>query len=234
MAEFFASLTGFDYFILLIVGISALIGLKRGFVTEVLALLAWAGAIGVTVFGYGVTLDLVEDRVRPEWVAEVLTAFMLFFVSLVALKMLAKFIGNLVKQSPFGALDVSLGAVLGLLRGILVIAAAYLFFNIWVPQSSQPQWIKGARFQGLAAYSAEMLAVLGADLFERVKEDEDAQKLLDKARANMPADIDLELTEEQIGYARELRDKLKDELEERFSDEKEEEDDPPRDDDQGR
>lgn len=215
MNEFLATLTGFDYLVIVILAVSVLIGFSRGFVTEILALGAWAGAIAITIFGFVPATDLAREFITPKPVADIITGLVLFFGSLIILKLGARAIGDMARQSSIGALDRSMGAVFGLARGIIVLAGFYLLFSSILPLKRQPDWIIDARFQPAVYYGSEMLATISKDLLARVEAEEETQEILDQMRARMPTPTDFSNSDSEEGaYAQELRDKLQEKVQE--------------------
>ena len=71
-----------------------------------------------------------------------------------------------------GALDRTVGLLIGLLRGLVVLGALYLMFNAATPEDLRPKWITGARTWPLAAEMGrflEAMAPRGLDFAERLK-----------------------------------------------------------------
>ncbi|MCH8861617.1 MAG: CvpA family protein [Proteobacteria bacterium] len=181
-----SDVTAFDAAILLFVSISALIGFRRGFVTEILTLAAWGGAVAITLYGLIPFSTVIRDFVRPDFIADIIALVILFFASLVALKLVASWIGDNVRSSYVGALDRAVGTLFGLLRGALLVSFAYLIFSYWFPVKNQPDWVTNARVRPLIAYGVEMLAIIGPDLLERARQDNEDREILEDMKANMP------------------------------------------------
>lgn len=188
------SITAFDVAVLAVIGLSLVFAFVHGFVSELLGLLAWGGAIFLTIFGYAWGADFTRQYVSPDFVADLVTLVALFIASLMVLKLLATFIGDRVRQSNVGFLDRSLGALFGVLRGILVVSAVYLaFLSIWSffgGEKTMPPWIKEARTRPLVGYGAEMLGQLSTKMIDRIKENEEVTSILDDMRENAPPEGD--------------------------------------------
>lgn len=181
-----SDVTAFDAAILFFVSISALIGFRRGFVTEILTLAAWGGAVAVTLYGLIPFSTVIRDFVHPDFIADIIALVLLFFASLVALKLVASWIGDNVRSSYVGALDRAVGTLFGLLRGALLVSFAYLIFSYWFPVKNQPDWVTKAKVRPLIAYGVEMLAIIGPDLLERARHDDEDREILEDMKANMP------------------------------------------------
>ena len=73
-----SDVTAFDATILFFVSISALIGFRRGFVTEILTLAAWGGAVAVTLYGLLAFSPLMRCFVHPDVLAAIIALVILF------------------------------------------------------------------------------------------------------------------------------------------------------------
>lgn len=184
--ESMSDVTAFDAAILFMVSVSALIGFRRGFVTEILTLAAWGGAVAATLYGLVPFSDLIRDFVRPDFIADIIALVLLFFTSLVLLKLAGSWVGDNVRSSYVGALDRAMGTLFGLLRGALLVSFAYLIFSYWFPVKHQPGWITDAKVRPLIAYGVEMLAIIGPDLLERARQDNETSEILEDMKASMP------------------------------------------------
>ncbi|MEJ0019162.1 MAG: CvpA family protein [Acetobacteraceae bacterium] len=119
-------MTWVDLVVLAVLALSALLAFFRGLVREVLGLAAWVGAIFAGVWAL--------PKVRPQfqewlgtspWVDPV--AFgAVFIVSLIVLILISRWISALVRASPIGGLDRTLGLVFGLARGAALVIIAYI------------------------------------------------------------------------------------------------------------
>ena len=158
-------LTAFDIFFFGCLGIFALLGLVRGFVTEILGLMAWVGGI--------VAVNLFFDRGREaalgltdsETGAAILSVLALFFGAFIVGKLLARAIGGRVRNSIVGPIDrvlgLGFGAVKGLLLATLVWMLATLIFDM-VP-GARPDWLAAARSGPLIGTVAHEVRTFVAD-----------------------------------------------------------------------
>lgn len=119
-------MTPFDYAVLGIVGASALIGVLRGVVSEILALAAWvAGFVAARAWaepvGNSFSSWLGEPALRQAagFVAVVAGVLVLFAVGRRVLSLLLKAVG-------LGPADRALGAAFGVMRGALIVLAMVL------------------------------------------------------------------------------------------------------------
>ena len=113
-------MTGVDYAVIGIVGISLLFGLWRGVVGEIIALLAWIAAIFAAVefgapVGRAVFAGLSDPALRT------LAGCVAIFVGvLVTMSLLSMVVRSMVKALGLSMSDRILGMIFGLVRGVLV------------------------------------------------------------------------------------------------------------------
>lgn len=135
-----------DLGVLGIVAISALLGLSRGFVREMLGLGAWLLALyGAWRWGPAL-LPMATNLTGNPDLASVAAYGVTFIVLVIVLSLLANLVGRAVRVSALGGLDRTLGLVFGLARGALVVVAGYILLGALMPHTDAwPPQIKQAR-----------------------------------------------------------------------------------------
>ena len=107
-------LAGFDWIVVLIVGITAAFGLMRGFIAEVASLAAWAaGFIAVRLF-YTPARAIFETASGSELIAAVAAVMGPFLIAVLLVKLFGSFLSNSAKGSVIGPVDRLLGLGFGL------------------------------------------------------------------------------------------------------------------------
>jgi membrane protein required for colicin V production len=166
-------MTQFDFLVLGLLLISAAVGCARGAVREVFALLALVAAAGLAVFGLPVFGPMVRDVVKPDWLGTVAALVVVFVAAFVALRLIGAAIARHVQNTQMlGILDRSLGLLIGLGRGLIVLGALFLMFNAATPQDLRPKWITEARTWPLATSMGGLILKLvpqGLDIAGRLK-----------------------------------------------------------------
>jgi membrane protein required for colicin V production len=146
---------GFDIVVLVVVGLSALFALSRGFVTELLSLLGWVGAfIGLRLFFAPVSLWM-RGFIESKPMADIATLLLLFFGLLLFFRFVAGFLGDKVKQTSIGIVDRVLGAAFGALRGLLIVSLAYAALMLLLDREQMPDWVRGSKTEPLIAFGAD-------------------------------------------------------------------------------
>ena len=149
----------FDLSVLAIILISGLLAFARGFVREILSVVAWVGAAVATVYLFRFAQPVARTYIEVELIADIAAGMVVFVVVLIALSLMSHAISRRIRESSLGPLDRSLGLVFGLVRGAAVVALGYLVFTVMFPQAdSRPEWITQARSEPWIEKGAEVLA----------------------------------------------------------------------------
>lgn len=165
-------LTQFDLLVLTLLLISGAVGFARGAVREVAALVALVAAAFLAIFGLPLSAPIVREVVRPDWLGTVAALILVFGITYLALRLIGAGLAKRVQRTDvLGALDRSVGLLIGLARGLLVLGALFLMFNAATPQDLRPRWITEAKTWPLASEMGDVLKSLaprGLDLAERL------------------------------------------------------------------
>lgn len=162
-----------DVIVLGLLAVSAAVGFARGAVREIFALIALVVAAGLAVFGLPVFGPIVRGVVNPAWLGTAVSLVLVFVVAFVALRLIGAGIARQVQNTQMvGFLDRSLGLLIGLGRGLIVLGALYLMFNAATPLDLRPKWITEARTWPVASNMGRLLQQLaphGLDIAGRMK-----------------------------------------------------------------
>ncbi len=155
-----------DLAILIIILLSALISLIRGFVKESISLLTWIVA-GVLAFRYFTPMaNLLEPYVSAPTIRAI-AAFALLFVSTLIVGAIVNFImSQLVSKTGLSGTDKALGVVFGAARGVLIVTMVVLLASL-TPMPEASWWQESATvgmFQQLAEW---VKAIIPADAVEK-------------------------------------------------------------------
>ena len=142
-------ITLLDIVLLVVMLVSALLAMVRGFMREVLSIAAWAAA-AATLYSYAKLLPLAKQYFNNDIVAAVAVVGGVFLGTLLVVSIVTIKISDMILDSRVGALDRTLGFLFGLARGLVIVVVAFLFFAWLVPDRSQPEWVKNAKSRGAA------------------------------------------------------------------------------------
>src|SRR5215208_7865547 len=154
-------ITFLDLILLVVMLVSAMLAMIRGFMREVLSIGAWAIAAIATVYSYARLLPLAKQYFNNDIVAAAAVIGGVFLGTLLIVSVLTVRISDMILDSRVGALDRTLGFLFGLGRGLVIVVVAFLFFAWLVPDRSQPEWVKNAKsrvvLQGTGQWLMSML-----------------------------------------------------------------------------
>ena len=122
----FAGFTAFDWIVLIVIGLSSLLGMWRGLVSEVLALLAWIAAFFAARLWGGMLADIMSVWLRDPAMRQAV-GFGAVFVAIMLLFAALRFVvSRLVHAVGLGLLDRFLGTLFGIVRSLLIVSMAVL------------------------------------------------------------------------------------------------------------
>ena len=168
-------MTGFDIMVLLIVGVGAVAGFMRGFVQEVLSLLAWVAAVAAIRYMHTDLTAGMMDFVGSPIAASILAFALLMLIPYAIIKLLAGVLGRGTRNSVLGPIDRVLGFAFGAVKGVVIVVIGFSvlvlgYDAVWGAQG-RPLWIADARtYQFIDAGSRAMVQIV----------DERRQRLLDE------------------------------------------------------
>lgn len=161
-------MTAIDILVLLLVGGGTIAGFSRGFVQEVLTLLAWVLAIiAVRLFHAPATAYLTEP-VGTAAGASVAAFALLFGVVFALGKWISRSLGDKSRRSFIGWLDRMLGAGFGVLKGLIIASVGFLLINLvydlaYGGKAARPAFMTDSRtYPALNATSAAMSKLIDA------------------------------------------------------------------------
>jgi membrane protein required for colicin V production len=154
-------MTWVDAIVLLILAISGVLALMRGFVREALGLAAWGGAIWAAVAFFPAAQPHARHFIANPEVADPVAFGAVFVVALIVLSIFAGLVARGVRVSALGGLDRTLGLLFGVLRGAVLVAATYMIGALLFAVGQWPDAVLQARslpfaYQGALWIAAEL------------------------------------------------------------------------------
>lgn len=157
-------MTALDVLVLLLVGLNAYRGFRRGFTYEVITLAGWiAGILAVRAFHAPAAEALTPLSGGSPSGAAAFAFLLLFFVPLIAIRLLANRMGALTRRSVVGPFDRVLGAGFGALKGLLAASLIYLGTTLvadalYGGEANRPEWIANARSTPLLSATSRAMS----------------------------------------------------------------------------
>lgn len=155
-------MTTLDMIVILLLGGGAVLGGLRGFVSEVLSLFAWAGAIFALKLLHTPVTNLLTPLVGSHGAAAVAAFVAVFGFTFFAGRILADTLGRRTRSSILGPIDRLLGVGFGALKGLLVATVGYLALNlvydVWEGKGAvRPEWLRTSRTYPLLSASGRAI-----------------------------------------------------------------------------
>ena len=156
--------TALDIIVILLVGGGMVFGWLRGFVAEVLSLLAWVLAILALRLLHAPLSHALERPIGTASGAAVLAFILIFGLVFFGGKLVSRRIGRRVRDSFISPLDRVLGAGFGALKGLIGATILFMVLNIVYSFSfmggagGRPEWMTKAATSGLLKSTSGTMA----------------------------------------------------------------------------
>lgn len=132
-------MTGFDWGVVLVIGVSALLGWLRGAIREVFALLALLGALFAARWLAGDVASWLPDSIPGSGIRTLVAGFAVWIAAWIALTLLGLWLRQLTHGFGFGSADRFFGTLFGLTRGLAIVLIVVLVAS-HTPLSRQHFW----------------------------------------------------------------------------------------------
>jgi len=161
-------MTAFDIAVIVVITLSALIGVWRGVIREVFALAAWIAAL-VSMFLFGDKLGKMLPFAQDTLWLRTLAGYTLVFIGVFIVLSIAGFLfSKVVNAIGLSFLDRALGMMFGVLRGaLIVVLLVFVAGATTLPQMSW--WRDSVTAKPLATIAAILRSKLPDDLAKRIK-----------------------------------------------------------------
>ncbi|MCL2440064.1 MAG: CvpA family protein [Alphaproteobacteria bacterium] len=167
-------LTLLDYAFVLTVFMSAVLGYGGGFVAGLLGIVSWIAS--------GFTAKIISPMIEPylldalggnHMLASMAAYVVVFIVVVMLLSALSKHFSHYLHNTALEDIDKSLGFLFGILRGIFLMAVAYICI-LWVmpDRHARPEWVEKAKSAPLLRSGSLFVSMLlpDSDSFRSVHE----------------------------------------------------------------
>lgn len=167
-------MTALDILTLLVVGAAAFRGVSRGFTFEFMTLIAWLMVIVAVRLFHAPLSNLLTDVIGTEGGAAMAALAILFAIPYFIGRMLASRMGRSVRSSAIGIADRILGGAFGALKGLIIMAFAFLmvtliYDTIYTKRAERPEWMTASRTYPLLNSTSRALS----DFLEKRREGQD-------------------------------------------------------------
>lgn len=125
-----ADLTWFDYLVLAVIALSSLLGMWRGVVSEVLALLAWIAAFFAAKLLGGMAAELIGNALHDPAMRQIVGYVAVFVATLLLFAVARLLLSTLLRAIGLGVVDRLLGTLFGVGRGVLLVLVGVLLAGL--------------------------------------------------------------------------------------------------------
>ena len=143
-------MTALDVLVLIVIAIGAILGFKRGFVCETLSLIAWVMAILAIRLFQAPVASVLQTWVGTYGGAAVLAFAIVFGVTYILGRYLARSLGARTRTSILGPVDRVLGGGFGAVKGLILCTLGFLVFSllyntVYGASADRPDWLAKSR-----------------------------------------------------------------------------------------
>jgi membrane protein required for colicin V production len=161
-------MTWFDYGVLAVLGVSAVLGIWRGLLREVFALAAWiAATVAAILFGAQAAALLPATFATP-LVRSIIAVAVLFVVVLMTVSLGGMLVSRLARAVGLTLADRTLGAVFGVARGALILLVLVLAAGL-TALPGEPFWRQAKLAAPLETAAIAVKPYLPREVAERVR-----------------------------------------------------------------
>ena len=130
-------LNNLDVFFLVIVAISALVGIARGFTKESLSLVGWAVAAAAVYFLTPAANAIMKNYIVSEMLSKFVSGLLVLLTVCIFWVLAVDKITSTIRQSKLSPLDRIFGLGFGVLRGAIVVILLVMMISALIPEDSK-------------------------------------------------------------------------------------------------
>lgn len=151
-----------DIVILVIILLSALIGLARGLFKELLSLVTWAAALGFAITLGPIAAVYLQDHLSDAMVRKVAAFAGIFFATLILGGIVQWLVARLVASTGLTGTDRVLGFVFGAGRGVLVCLVGLMALKAFAAETAW--WRESIMIPELMAFEHDLIELFGKSM----------------------------------------------------------------------
>ncbi|MEL6504322.1 MAG: CvpA family protein [Pseudomonadota bacterium] len=141
-------ITLLDGILIVIMLISAILAMIRGFSREVLSIVSWVVAALAALYFHQPVAQFLASNISQipdnELVQKGIAAALVFLIVLIVVSYLTMLLADFIIDSRIGVLDRTLGFIFGAARGALLVIIGLTGF-LWLANEQEPAWVKDAK-----------------------------------------------------------------------------------------
>ncbi|MBP5353045.1 MAG: CvpA family protein [Alphaproteobacteria bacterium] len=148
-------LNNLDVVFLIIIGISALVGIARGMTKEILSICGWVLAAVSTFYLTPIVNPITKQYIASDLLSNLVSGMAVLIVFCIIWILIEDKIAAIIRQSKLSALDRLFGFVFGAARGALIVVLVALMMSTLLPDSSKSGMFAESKIFNVAAQYVE-------------------------------------------------------------------------------
>jgi len=154
-------LTLFDLIVLVLLGVSGLVGFIRGATRELVTVISFVLAALAAVFLLRFTGPIARGAVDPDWAGNGVAILLVFLAVYILLRVVGASLTRRIHQTQaLGTVDRVAGIGVGFVRALVLIGVMHLVFHAATPADRLPSWMTRAAAYPLSSAAAKGVSVL--------------------------------------------------------------------------
>ena len=133
-----------DWIILVLLGLSTLLGALRGVVKESFAIVGWIAGAMLAVRYAGELADYIPLSSAGVIIRTIIAAILIVVVSVIAVGLVGSILRKLLEIAALSMEDRALGAVFGFVRGVVIVCVCVFVFGLSTQLTSSVLWRQSA------------------------------------------------------------------------------------------
>lgn len=163
--------TEFDVIVSVIVLISAVASIMRGFVKDFMSFVNWTGATIATLYFFPYAVSVFEQYFRDPFVGNVVSIIVVFVLSAGLITLLTSAMSERSREFRTSATDKFLGGLFGTLKGFIIVSVIH--FSIFLVAGEEPDWLKRGSTYGFTKYGADKIHAMAKDTIDEIRREDD-------------------------------------------------------------
>ena len=131
-----------DIIFLLIILISVIIGLFRGFAKEALALTGWFISGWLSIKYYEILATNLRNFITPQILADAISFGIIFLILILLSTLITQIVSKNIQNSLLSPIDKFMGMIFSIIRSVLILSIITIFLekSIW-KEKNIPEWV---------------------------------------------------------------------------------------------
>ena len=156
-------LNNLDVVFLIIVGISALVGIARGMTKEILSITGWGLAAAALYFLVPIVDPIMQQYIASKLLSSIVSGMAVLIVFCIIWLLTVDRLAAVVRSSKLSTMDRIFGFVFGLARGALIVVLIAMLITTLIPEQSKEGMFAKSQYFNMASAAAEPLKAMIPD-----------------------------------------------------------------------